>query len=80
MAPVLDEQSRRRFVALEAQTVGHGGVSLMSEISAWHGPRFIADCRIRTAVWTGVTRDTMPSADSCTAQNIGVAPSAWSRS
>jgi hypothetical protein len=33
MAPVLDEQSRRRFVALEAQTVGHGGVSLMSEIS-----------------------------------------------
>src|SRR5262245_8358927 len=33
MAPVLDEQSRRRFVALEAQTVGHGGVGLMSEIS-----------------------------------------------
>src|SRR5437870_93917 len=33
MAPVLDEQSRRRFVALEARTVGHGGVSLMSEIS-----------------------------------------------
>jgi Rhodopirellula transposase DDE domain len=33
MAPVLDEQSRRRFVALEAQAVGHGGVSLMSEIS-----------------------------------------------
>ena len=33
MAPVLDEQSRRRFVALEAQALGHGGVSLMSEIS-----------------------------------------------
>jgi hypothetical protein len=33
MAPVLDEQSRRRFVALEAQAVGHGGVSVMSEIS-----------------------------------------------
>jgi hypothetical protein len=33
MAHVLDEQSRRRFVALEAQTVGHGGASLMSEIS-----------------------------------------------
>jgi hypothetical protein len=33
MAPVLDEQSRRRFVALEAHAVGHGGVNLMSEIS-----------------------------------------------
>jgi hypothetical protein len=33
MAPVLDEQSRRRFVALEAQTLGRGGVSLMSRIS-----------------------------------------------
>jgi Rhodopirellula transposase DDE domain len=33
MAPVLDEQSRRRFVALEAQALGHGGVSLMAEIS-----------------------------------------------
>ncbi|HWG05917.1 MAG TPA: ISAzo13 family transposase [Beijerinckiaceae bacterium] len=33
MAPVLDEQSRRRFVALEAQTLGHGGVSLMERIS-----------------------------------------------
>jgi hypothetical protein len=27
MAPVLDEQSRRRFVALEAQTVGHYTIS-----------------------------------------------------
>ena len=33
MAPVLDEQSRRRFVALETQALGRGGVSLMSEIS-----------------------------------------------
>ena len=33
MAPVLDEQSRRRFVALESQTLGRGGVSLMSRIS-----------------------------------------------
>jgi len=33
MTPVLDEQSRRRFVALEAQALGHGGVSLMSEVS-----------------------------------------------
>ncbi len=33
MAPVLNEQSRRRFVALEAQGLGRGGVSLMSQIS-----------------------------------------------
>ena len=33
MAPVLDEQSRRRFVALEAQALGRGGVSLMARIT-----------------------------------------------
>src|SRR3979409_516017 len=33
MAPVLNEQSRRRFVALEAQALGHGGFSWMPEIS-----------------------------------------------
>jgi DDE family transposase len=33
MAPVLDEQSRRRFVALEAQALGRGGVSLMAQIT-----------------------------------------------
>ena len=33
MAPVLNEQSRRRFVALEAQFLGRGGVSLMARIS-----------------------------------------------
>jgi DDE family transposase len=33
MAPVLDEQSRRRFVALEAQSLGRGGVSLMARIT-----------------------------------------------
>ena len=27
MSPVLNEQSRRRFVALEAQALGRGGVS-----------------------------------------------------
>src|ERR1700745_2578428 len=32
MAPVLDEQSRRRFVALEAQALGRGGVSLVARI------------------------------------------------
>jgi hypothetical protein len=33
MAAVLNEQSRRRFVALEAQALGRGGVSLMAQIS-----------------------------------------------
>jgi hypothetical protein len=33
MAPVLNEQSRRRFAALEAQALGRGGVSLMARIS-----------------------------------------------
>ena len=33
MAAVLNEQSRRRFVALEAQALGRGGVSLMAGIS-----------------------------------------------
>jgi len=33
MAPVLNEQSRRRFVAMEAQALGRGGVSLMAQIS-----------------------------------------------
>ena len=33
MAPVLNEQSLRRFVALEAKVLGRGGVSLMARIS-----------------------------------------------
>jgi hypothetical protein len=33
MAPVLDEQSLRRFVALEAQSIGHGGVDAMARAS-----------------------------------------------
>ena len=33
MTAVLNEQSRRRFVALEAQALGRGGVSVMSRIS-----------------------------------------------
>src|SRR5215475_10039788 len=33
MAAVLNEQSRRRFVALEARALGRGGVSLMARIS-----------------------------------------------
>jgi hypothetical protein len=33
LAPVLNEQSRRRFVALEARALGRGGVSLMARIT-----------------------------------------------
>src|SRR5271156_5561105 len=33
IAPVLNEQSLRRFVAMEARALGRGGVSLMSRIS-----------------------------------------------
>ena len=33
MAPVLDEQSRRRYAAMEALSLGHGGVSALSRIS-----------------------------------------------
>src|ERR1700730_9622862 len=33
MAPVLDEQGRRRFAAMEAQAIGRGGVSLMARIT-----------------------------------------------
>ena len=49
MVPVLNEQSRRRFVALEAQVLGRGGVSLMAQISGlarstiYHGLSDIRD-------------------------------------
>src|SRR5882724_2257906 len=51
MAPVLNEQSRRRFVALEAQALGRGGVSLMARISGlarrtiYHGLSDVRDQR-----------------------------------
>jgi hypothetical protein len=49
MAPVLDEQSRRRFVALEARALGRGGVTLMARITGlarrtiYHGLSDIRD-------------------------------------
>ena len=54
MAPALNEQSRRRFVALEARTLGRGGVSLMTRISGlarsmiYHGLSDIHD-KVSTA-------------------------------
>jgi Rhodopirellula transposase DDE domain len=41
MAPVLNEQSRRRFVALGAQALRRGGVSLIAGSADWRGRRFI---------------------------------------
>jgi hypothetical protein len=49
LAPVLNEQSLRRFVGLEAQALGRGGVSLMARISGlarstiYHGLSDIRD-------------------------------------
>jgi Rhodopirellula transposase DDE domain len=49
LAPVLNEQSLRRFVALEAQALGRGGVSLIARISGlarstiYHGLSDIRD-------------------------------------
>jgi hypothetical protein len=59
MAPVLNEQSRRRFVGLEAQALGRGGVSLMARISGlarstiYHG---LSDIRHNVAAPAGRTR------------------------
>src|SRR5229473_7356372 len=59
MAPVLNEQSRRRFVASEAQALGRGGVSLMAQISGlarstiYHG---LSDIRDKTSVASGRVR------------------------
>jgi Rhodopirellula transposase DDE domain len=59
MATVLDEQSRRRFVALEARALGRGGVSLMARITGlarrtiYHG---LADIRDNVAAAPGRIR------------------------
>jgi hypothetical protein len=58
IAPVLNEQSRRRFVA-EAQALGRGGVSLMAQISGlarrtiYHG---LSDIRDRRSAEPGRVR------------------------
>lgn len=59
MAPVLNEQSRRRFVALEAQALGRGGVSLIARASGlarstiYHG---LSDIRQNVSAPAGRTR------------------------
>jgi Rhodopirellula transposase DDE domain len=59
LAPVLNEQSRRRFVALEARALGRGGVSLMARITGlarstiYHG---LCDVRDHVAAAPGRVR------------------------
>src|ERR1700741_2776003 len=59
MAPVLNEQSLRRFVAMEARALGRGGGSLMSRISGlarstiYHG---LTDIRDHVSAPTGRIR------------------------
>jgi hypothetical protein len=59
MAPVLNEQSRRRFVAVEARALGRGGVSLMAWITGlarstiYHG---LSDIRHDVSVAPGRVR------------------------
>ena len=59
MAPVLDEQSRRRYAAMEALSLGHGGVSAMSRISGLARStinRGIADIRAAVSAPAGRIR------------------------
>jgi hypothetical protein len=59
IAPVLNEQSRRRFVALEAQALGRGGVSFMARMTGlarstiYHG---LCDIRHHVATAPGRIR------------------------
>ena len=61
IAPVLNVQSRRRFVAMEARALGRGGVSLMARITGlarstiYHG---ISDIRNNEAAPPGRIRRT----------------------
>jgi hypothetical protein len=59
MAPVLDEQARRRFAAMGAQALGHGGVSLMPKITGLARRtiyRGISDLRDRRSAGPGRVR------------------------
>lgn len=59
VAPVLDEQGRRRFAAAEALALGRGGVSLMARITGLTRPtiyRGIFDIRNKSSAGPGRTR------------------------
>jgi len=59
MAPVLDEQSRRRYAAMEALSMGHGGVTALSRVTGlarstiYHG---VSDIRKGAVAPTGRIR------------------------
>jgi hypothetical protein len=58
-AGAIDEQSRRRYAAMEALSLGHGGVSAMSRISGLARStinRGIADIRARMSAPAGRIR------------------------
>jgi DNA-binding phage protein len=59
LAPVLDEQGRRRFAASEALALGSGGVSLMARITGLSRPtiyRGISDIRNKQSAGLGRIR------------------------
>src|SRR5262249_10315041 len=59
VAPVLDEQGRRRFAAAEALALGRGGVSLMARITGLARPtiyRGISDIRNKRSAGPGRIR------------------------
>lgn len=59
VAPVLDEQGRRRFAAAEALALGRGGVSLMARITGLTRPtiyRGISDIRNKRSAGPGRIR------------------------
>src|SRR5215510_4836107 len=59
IAPVLNEQSRRRFVALGARALGRGGVSFMARITGLARPtiyRGVFDLRNNVTTLPGRVR------------------------
>ena len=77
MAPVLNEQSLRRFVAMEARSLGHGGVSAISRISGlarstiYHG---LSDIRDNTTALPGRVRRRGGGRKSKVSQDPGFLP------
>jgi hypothetical protein len=56
MPPALDEQSRRRFAAMEALSLGQGGVNAMSRMARSMINRGIADIRTGASALAGRIR------------------------
>jgi Rhodopirellula transposase DDE domain len=77
MVPVLDEQSLRRYVAMEAKSLGHGGVSVMARISGlarstiYHG---LSDIRDKVTAPPGRIRWPGGGRKSKVSQHAGLLP------